>query len=337
MMQSPVDWLSSWTSFNHLTHEVKVTLAGIAVALIAASAFVRVLSWLRPNRDDTELRLRIRTWWVIAWMFGFAVLLSPQTSVVFLGFVSFLALKEYLSLIPTRRADRRVLFWAYLAIPFQYYWAYSGWYGMFAIFIPVYLFLFLPARMVSIGQTEGFLRAVSTLNWGLMTTVFSLSHTAALLMMKSSTSARIAPAWPDEANTIAPGVGLLVLLVLLTQFNDVTQYIWGKAVGRIRVAPKISPGKTLAGLLGGIGSTILLAILLGPWLTILDWQRASMVGAIVAVGGFAGDLSISALKRDLGVKDSGSILPGHGGILDRVDSLTYTAPLFFHFVYYCYG
>ncbi len=337
MMQSLLDWLSSWTRLDHLTREVGITLGGIAIALVVASVLVRVLKKLKPDRDDTELRLRIRTWWVIAWMFGLAVVLSPKTSVGFLGFVSFLALKEYLSLIPTRRADRRVLFWAYLAIPFQYYWAYSGWYGMFVIFIPVYLFLFLPARMVSIGQTDGFLRAVGTLNWGLMTTVFSLSHTAALLMMKVSETSRIAAAWPDTANTVAPGVGLLVLLVLLTQFNDVAQYIWGKSFGRIRVAPKVSPGKTLAGLLGGIGSTVVLATLLGPWLTILDWQRAAMAGVLIAVGGFAGDLSISALKRDLGVKDSGASLPGHGGILDRVDSLTYTAPIFFHFVYYCYG
>lgn len=337
MMESLVVWLSSWTRADHLTHQVLVALGGVAAALFVASALVRVLRWLRPDRDHTELRLRVRTWWVIAWTFGLAVLLSPATSVVFLAFVSFLALKEYLSLIPTRRADRRVLFWAYLAIPFQYYWAYSGWYGMFAVFIPVYLFLFLPARMVSIGQTEGFLKAVSTLNWGLMTTVFSLSHTAALLMMKTSASARFAPAWPDEGNTVAPGAGLLVLLVLLTQFNDVSQYIWGKSFGRVRVAPQVSPGKTLAGLLGGIGSTVLLATLLGPWLTLLDWQRASLAGVLIGVAGFAGDLSISALKRDLGVKDSGSILPGHGGILDRVDSLTYTAPLFFHFVYYCYG
>ncbi len=322
---------------DHLSPEVGITLCGIAAALLIASILVRIRKRLRPDRDDTELRLRVRTWWAIAWTFGIAVLLSPGASVTFLAFVSFLALKEFLSLVPTRRADRRVLFWAYLSIPIQYYWAYTGWYGMFVVFIPVYMFLLLPARMVSIGQTDGFLRAVGTLHWGLMTTVFSLSHTAMLLMLKVGDLPRITPRSSTGAQTMAPGVGLLVLLVLLTQFNDVAQYIWGKSFGRIRVVPTVSPGKTLAGLLGGIGSTVLLAALLGPWLTILDLKRAIMAGAIIAFSGFAGDVSISALKRDLGIKDSGSILPGHGGILDRVDSLTYTAPLFFHFIYYCYG
>jgi phosphatidate cytidylyltransferase len=281
--------------------------------------------------------MRVRTWWVIAWTFGLAIMLSRGTSVAFLAFVSFLALKEYLSLIPTRRADRRVLFWAYLSIPIQYYWAYSGSYGMFIVFIPVYMFLLLPARMVAIGHTDGFLRATGTLHWGLMTTVFSLSHTAMLLMFNVGDSPRVAPHWSNPTQTTSPGVALLVLLVLLTQFNDVAQYIWGKSLGRIRVVPSVSPGKTLGGLLGGIGSTVVLAALLGPWLTILDLPHAILAGVIIAVSGFAGDVSISAMKRDLGIKDSGSILPGHGGILDRVDSLTYTAPLFFHFIRFCYG
>jgi len=207
-------------------------------------------------------------------------------------------LKEYLSLIPTRRADRRVLFWAYLSIPFQYYWVHTEWYGMFIIFIPVYAFLLIPTRMVMTGQTEGFLRSAGTVHWGLMTTVFSLSHAAYLLVLQSSATGRIAPTWPTPQSAASPGPGLLVLLVVLTQLNDVAQYVWGKSFGRLKVAPNVSPGKTVAG--------------------------------------FAGDLSISALKRDLGVKDSGSMLPGHGGLLDRVDSLTYTAPLFFHYVYYCY-
>lgn len=319
---------------NHISREAGITLCGIAIALVIASLFIRILKVVRPGRDDTELRLRVRTWWFIAWLFGLAVVLSHAASVIFLAFVSFLALKEFLSLTTTRRADRRVLFWAYLSIPFQYYWAYSGWYGMFIVFIPIYLFLLLPTRMVMIGQTDGFLRAAGTLHWGLMTTVFSLSHTAMLLRFRVGDSPRVVP---DVVTIALPGTALLIFLVLLTQFNDVAQFIWGKSFGRIRVVPTVSPGKTLAGLLGGIGSTMLLAAALGPWLTILDFKRSLIAGAIIAVSGFAGDVSISAMKRDLGIKDSGSMLPGHGGILDRVDSLTYTAPLFFHFIYYLYG
>lgn len=323
-------------SIDHLLPEVRWSLGGITLALVVASLIVGLLRQLRPDRDYEELRLRVRTWWVIAGLFGIAVVLNRGASLTFLGFVSFLALKEYLSLIPTRRADRRVLFWAYLAIPFQYYWAHLDWYGMFIVFIPVYLFLFLPARIVSIGQTDGFLRAIGTLHWGLMTTVFSLSHAAYLIVLNPAESSRVLPAWPSGEATEFSGPGLLILLVLLTQFNDVAQYIWGKSFGHIRVVPTVSPGKTLAGLLGGVTSTVILAAAIGPQLTFLDTQRSVIAGLIIGLGGFAGDVSISALKRDLGVKDSGMTLPGHGGVLDRVDSLTYTAPLFFHFVYYCY-
>jgi len=322
--------------FDHLTSEVRWTLAGIGAALTLATLVVLVIGRLRPDRDDRELQLRIRTWWWIVGLFGLALILDRGASVIFLAFVSFLALKEFLSLIPTRRADRRVLFWVYLSIPFQYWWAYSGWYGMFIIFIPVYMFLLLPARMVTIGKTEGFLHAAGTLHWGLMTTVFSLSHAAYLLVLEPLVGARLEPAWPSPESAGSMGPGLLLMLILLTQFNDIAQYLWGKSLGRTKVLPTVSPGKTVAGLAGGVATTVLLATFLGPLLTVMDWQRSLVAGVIIGLGGFLGDVTLSALKRDLGVKDSGATLPGHGGVLDRVDSLTFTAPLFFHFVYYWY-
>lgn len=326
----------SVVSLEHLPPEVKWTLAGILAALIIASVTWRVLRWRKPGRDYRELHLRIRTWWIISALFGLALILSRSVSLLFLAFISFLAFKEYLSLIPTRRADHRVLFLAYLAIPFQYYWVHLEWYGMFIIFIPVYMFLLLPTRMVIAGDTTGFLHAVGTLHWGLMTTVFSLSHAAMLFAIRPADSPHVKAVWPSTASMSSPGPGLLILLVLLTQANDVAQFIWGKTLGRRKVVPKVSPGKTLGGLLGGIATTLCLAAVIGPRLTFMDVPRSLVVGLLTGLGGFAGDVSISALKRDLGVKDSGSILPGHGGILDRVDSLTYTAPLYFHFVYYCY-
>jgi phosphatidate cytidylyltransferase len=103
------------------------------------------------------------------------------------------------------------------------------------------------------------------------------------------------------------------------------------------VAPSVSPGKTYVGLIGGLLTTIAFATLVGPRITLLDTNRALIAGIIIAIAGFAGDLCMSALKRDLKIKDFGATLPGHGGVLDRVDSLIFTAPLFFHFIYYCYG
>lgn len=308
--------------FTPLTENTRWALAGIFALLILASLVVWAMRRARPDKDYSELAARMRSWWVMVGVFAAAMALSTTLSLVFLAFVSFLALKEYLSLIPTRRADRRVLFWAYLAIPFQFYWIAQGWYGMFIIFIPVYLFLFLPLRMVLVGETAGFLRAAGTLHWGLMMTVFNLSHMAYLLAL------------PEARNPAGGGAGLVLFLMFLTQFNDVAQYVWGKTLGRHKIIPKVSPKKTWEGFLGGVATTTLLAWGLAPLLTPLAGWQAPVAGLLIGVSGYLGDVTISALKRDLGIKDSGSLIPGHGGILDRVDSLTFTAPLFFHYLYY---
>ncbi len=297
-------------------------VGGLFGLLAMASLVTFLLRRFKPASDFSELSQRVKSWWIMVGVFAAALAAGPKMSIAFFAFLSFLALKEYLSLIPTRRADRRVLFWAYLAIPFQYYWVARGWYGMFIIFIPVYLFMWIPIRMVLVGETEGFLKAVGTIHWGLMMTVFALSHVSFLLVL------------PPERNPAAGGAGLVLTLVFLTQFNDVAQYIWGKTFGRHKVVPMVSPNKTWEGLVGGVLTTIVLAGLIGPWLTPLSRPQALLAGFLVGIGGFFGDVNLSSLKRDLGVKDSGTLIAGHGGVLDRVNSLTFTAMIFFHFVYY---
>jgi phosphatidate cytidylyltransferase len=312
-------------NWSALTPAVRYTLAGIYAALVLATVVGWLVRWRRPQRDFTELVQRIYTWWVIVVLFTLALVLSRTVSLVFFAFISFLALKEFLSLVPTRQADRRPLFWAYVAIPIQYLLVYDEWYGVFIMFIPVYGFLLVPLRMLLVGQTEGYIRSAGTIHWGMMLTVFSLSHAAFLLVLRSK----------DNPEQLA-GPGLMVYLLLLTQLNDVFQYLWGKSLGRHKIMPVISPKKTWEGFLGGVATTTLLAGLLGPLLTPLAGWQALLAGTLISVGGFFGDINLSAVKRDLGVKDTGSLLPGHGGILDRVDSLTYTAPLFFHYVYYLF-
>ena len=303
---------------------VEIALGGVIGLLVVASATVAVLRRARPGRDYAELAARVGSWWVMVGIFAIAFVLGRRASIALFAVVSFLALKEYFSLIPTRRADRRVLFWAYLAIPFQYYWVAQAWYGMFIIFIPVYAFLFIPMRMVLTGETQSFLRSAGTIHWGLMLMVFSLSHLAFLLSL------------PAAGNPIAGGAGLVLYLVFLTQFNDVAQYVWGKTFGKHKIVPAVSPKKTVEGFLGGVATTTALGWLLAPWLTPLSDVHGAVAGLAIGIAGFIGDVNISALKRDLGVKDSGQLIPGHGGVLDRVDSLTYAAPLFFHFVRYFY-
>ncbi|MFC3493557.1 phosphatidate cytidylyltransferase [Glycomyces rhizosphaerae] len=303
---------------------VATALAGIAGILIVASVLIALLRNKLPEALKIELVQRVKSWWVMAAVFAVAILVGDVVSLVFFALLSFLALKEYLSLIPTRRADRRVIFWAYLAIPLQFIVIGFGWYGVFIIFVPVYVFLLLPFRMVLAGETQNFVRAVGTLQWGLMAMVFAIGHLAYLLVL------------PDEINPGVGSVGLVLYLVFLTQFNDVSQFVWGKLLGKRKVVPSVSPGKTVAGLVGGVATTVVLAWTLGPWLTPMTWWQSLIAGGIIGVAGFAGDVTISALKRDLGVKDTGSLLPGHGGMLDRVDSLIFTAPLFFHYMWFLY-
>lgn len=299
-------------------------VAGIWGLLCLASLIVFILHRTNPTKNYSELILRTKSWWVMIAVFTFATLTSKTVSLCFLAFISFLALKEFFSMIPTRRADRRVLFWAYLSIPVQYYWAAMEWYGMFIIFIPIYVFLFIPFRMVLKQETEGFLKATSTIHWGLMICVFAISHTAYLLVL------------PTLPNSAAGGMGLLLFLVFLTQINDVAQYVWGKLFGKHKILPIVSPKKTWQGFIGGVFTTTLAAILIAPYITPFEPLFALYAGLLISTMGFIGDVTISAVKRDIGVKDMGSIIPGHGGIMDRVDSLTFTAPLFFHFVYYFY-
>ena len=297
-------------------------IGGAFALLVVASVVAFALARAYPDQDYRELGSRISSWWVMVTVLAIAIALNRTISIVFLAFVSFLALKEYFSLIPVRRADRRVLFWAYLAIPVQFYWIGISWYGMFIVFVPVYMFLFLPLAMIRVGETEGFLRAAGTLHWGLMTMVFALGHAAYLVAL------------PEEGNPAAGGAGLLLYLLFLTQFNDVAQYVWGKLFGRRKVVPKVSPAKTLEGFLGGLLTTVLLAWALASLLTPHTGWQGPAAGLIIGFSGFVGDVTMSALKRDLGIKDSGAMIPGHGGILDRVDSLIFSAPLFFHYTYY---
>lgn len=305
---------------------LQYAFGGVVLLLIIATSITAALTKLHPSKSYVQVMLRIKTWWWLVAIMFVALMANRAVTLSVMGLISFMAFKEFLSIAPTRRADYSVLLLAYLAIPVQYLWVGMSWYGMFIIFIPVYVFLLLPMRMVMIGETQGYLRAAGTIQWGLMTTVFSLSHMAYLIDMPLR----------QGAHGLVTGQMLIFFLVALTQVNDVAQFLWGKLLGCHKVAPKVSPSKTVEGLLGGIATTTLLAWLIAPWLTPLSELHGIVAGVLISTFGFVGDVVVSAVKRDVGVKDSGNLLPGHGGILDRLDSLTYTAPLFFHFIYYLY-
>ena len=309
------------SSFLHFDNPVHASIAIVFAILIAASCIVWFLRRTDSEGEYLELSARVKSWWFMIAIFSFAILTSPVVSVVFFGLISFLALKEYFSIIPLRRADRRAIFWVYITIPVQYYFVANGLYGLFIVFIPVWVFFLLPFRLILAGETDGFLESAGKISWGLMITVFAVSH-AAMLMQYSQ--------------VLVGHVGLIMFLAILNQGNDVAQYTWGKLFGKRKILPKISPKKTWEGFLGGVITTAVGAVLLHSFLTPFSVSFAFFVGIVIAVTGFIGDVIISAIKRDLNIKDSGSLIPGHGGILDRIDSLSLTAPLFFHTVRYFY-
>lgn len=307
------------------SHGILIVTAGVFALLLIATLWIEILWRRAPGKETRHLQKRIRSWWFICILFLGAILAGGRSGVLLFTLLSYLAFKEYVSLIPFRQVDRRALFWAYLAIPIQYMLVGITWYGMFMIFIPVYMFLIIPMRMVSLQEPRGFLATVGMIHWGLMITVFCLSHAAWLFVQPLA--------------GMPPGTsgGVVLFLVGLTEINDIAQFIWGKSLGRTKILPGISPGKTWAGLLGGVVTTAICAAALAPLLTPLSRLTALLIGALIGLFGFLGDVTVSALKRDLGIKDSGALLPGHGGILDRIDSLLFTAPLFMHFLRYYYG
>ncbi|MAJ63096.1 MAG: phosphatidate cytidylyltransferase [Alphaproteobacteria bacterium] len=301
-------------------------IAGAVAVLGAATIAAKLLQRKRGKARTQELNARMVGWWLI---FGFLAPLlfgTPFMGVLVLALIAFLALREYASLVPLRPSDRWALMLAYLAVPVQTWFILKMQYGFFIILVPVYLFMILPVALVLAGDTKRFIISLGTLHWGVMMAVYALGHAAFLLVLPIQHFGDVAK--PGE------GLGLLLLLFILTGGNDVAQYCWGKLLGKTKIIPSISPNKTWEGFIGGIATTATLALLIGPFLSPFHGTMAAMLGAGLAVAGFLGDVTVSAVKRDLGVKDSGTVLPGHGGLLDRLDSTVFTAPLMFHICRY---
>lgn len=299
---------------------------GLVTVLATASLVAGVLSRraAKPLPSTLEnLNARIKAWWIMVAGISVAFLFGKGGVVLLFAFVSFAALREYVTLTNTRRADRWTLLGMFLVvIPVQYYLIWIDWYGLYSIFVPVYCFLAMPALTAIRGDTSHFLERVSEQQWGIMLSVYCISHVPALVTL------------PIPGNE-GRGLLLIAFLIATVQGSDVLQYIFGKLFGRHKVAPTVSPSKTWEGLIGGIGSASLLGAGLW-WLTPFSPVEAGTLAALASVMGFFGGLVASAIKRDRGVKDWGHMIEGHGGMLDRADSLVFAAPVFFHIVRYAW-
>ena len=191
-----------------------------------------------------------------------------------------------------------------------------GWYGLFMA-LPVYIVSLVLAVPIARNQTRGQLRNVALAVLGFVYIGWMFSHVGFL------------------ANS-PHAYGYLLFLILAVEGTDVAAFTSGKLFGRRKLREAISPNKTWGGALGALAFAMVLPWLL--WFSFPHFGRLQLVlaGLIVGIGGQLGDLTLSMIKRDMGIKDMGSLIPGHGGLLDRVDSLIFAAPLFFHMVRWFY-
>jgi phosphatidate cytidylyltransferase len=299
-------------------------LGVLVVASVAGAILQRRARSAAARATVANLNARVGAWWVMCALFALAVLTRGVGSLVLFGLASFLALREFMTLAPTRPGDHRSLLWAFFVItPLQYVLVGFGWYGWFSIMIPVYAFLLIPVRNAIAGDSERFMERTAVVQWGLMVCVYNISYAPALLGLRI-------PGYAHQ-NT-----KLLLFLVIVVQASDVLQYVWGKSLGKHKIAPRISPNKTWEGFVGGITCATLLGGALW-WATPFNPLQALGMAFAVTLMGFAGGLVMSAVKRDRGVKDYGELIPGHGGVLDRIDSLCFAAPVFFHLARYFFA
>lgn len=309
----------------NLTHDLIAVFGGIFGLLAVFSAIGAVLKYRispgAPHGVIDNLNARIKAWWAMIALIGGAIWIGKWGVIGLFGFISFQSLREFVSLTHTRRGDHRALIWSFFVfLPLQYYLIAIDWYGLFSILIPVYAFLLLPISSSLSADTTRFLERAAKVQWGLMICVYCLSHVPALLTLQI--------AGYEGRNAL-----LVVFLVLTVQSSDVFQYVWGKLLGKHKVSPAISPSKTVEGLVGGVLTSTAVGAALW-WITPFSPLEAGLIALVINMMGFFGGFVLSAIKRDRGVKDWGAMIEGHGGMLDRVDSISFSAPIFFHIVRY---
>jgi phosphatidate cytidylyltransferase len=302
-----------------------ILFGGVVAILLAGSITGAVLKRRVTSESGRatvdNLNARTKAWWGMVAIFALAFAFGKPVTITLFALTSFYCLREFITLTPTRPADHRAVAVAfYLFIPLQYWLVYTDWITLFSMAIPVYAFLLLPVLSVLRGETNNFLQRTAKIQWALMLTVYCISHAPALLMLQI-------PGFEGQ-NFL-----LLFFLITVVQLSDVLQYVFGKLFGKTKVAPVVSPSKTWEGLVGGgLSATLIGAALY--WITPFSPLQAGGMALAIVVAGFCGGLVLSAIKRSMGAKDWGTMIEGHGGALDRMDSVSYAAPIFFHLTNY---
>jgi len=305
--------------------EIVGVIAGVALVLLAATVVGRTLAfWPGPQESNAtvaNLNARLDAWWMMLALIALAFAFGRRGVIVLFAILSFAALREFMTLTRLGAEDRWALIVAFfVAVPLQYCLVWIGWYGLYAILIPVYAFVLMPILATLRGQPKAFLDRVAHAQWGVMLTVYCVSHVPALATLQIA---------GYEGREIL----LIAYFLLVVQSSDVFQYVWGKLFGKTPIAPTLSPSKTLEGTLLGVASAVALGTTLW-WITPFTPWQAGVVSLATTAMGFLGGLVLSAIKRDRGVKHWGWMIRGHGGVLDRLDSVAFSAPVFFHITRY---
>jgi phosphatidate cytidylyltransferase len=300
-------------------------VGGILILATIAGEVLRLrLSPSGQNPVVENLNARIASWWGMVILLAIAILAGKPGVAVLFALASFAALREFITLTTHNRADHWSLVAAFfLVLPLQYGFVLTDWYGMYSVFVPVYAFLLLPVLSALRGNPKDFLIRVSETQWALMVCVYCLSHVPALLYLQI-------PGFEGR------NVLLIAYLIFVVQLSDVMQYVWGKLLGRRPVAPSLSPSKTWEGLVGGVVTASAVGTALW-WMTPFTPLQAAGICLLLTLMGFFGGLVMSAIKRDRGVKDWGHLIAGHGGFIDRLDSVLFAAPIFFHVTRYLWS
>ena len=303
-------------------------LIGGIVILLSIATVIGMLLKRRATTDSSRavvdnLNQRTRAWWSMIAIFVAAFFIGRNATLVLFGIISFLALREFITLTPTKSGDYYPLALSFfLLVPLQYYLIGIDWYALFSIFIPVYGFLLLPAFAALAGDVEDFLARIAKIQWGVMIAVYCVSHAPALLLLD-------VPGYSESGQNVL----LLFYLLLIVQMSDVMQYVFGKLFGKTKIAPIVSPSKTVEGFIGGGASAVAIGAAMW-WITPFTPLQSAGMALIIVLMGFFGGLALSAVKRSLGAKDWGTMIEGHGGVMDRMDSVSFAAPIFFHVTRY---
>ncbi len=266
------------------------------------------------NRNN---RMRIRTWWLICatcipllYVGEWAITLLVYMLIYLVAFELSGLLRLNTNIMTTLIFASAVTLYGFLITSIS---------NIFSLFYLLPITIFLTLLSMYYLHTDWFERNTSTEKWGISLLVLSLCTTSIF-------SIEIIR---QQSDAMGYNAGLLILFLLfITSSNDIFQYITGRILGRVALAPRLSKHKTVEGALGGIVLTTALGAFTLPFIINTGWLAAALTGTVIAASGIAGDLNISYLKRQAGVKDAGSCLPGHGGLLDRIDSLLLSAPVF---------